>query len=292
MAAIASYYDTIGLLAICDAIESVEGVKIANFAVPLNHGHNSPIISKGPPYPAVPSVHNGFNRQTATTPAHGFLSHAPAYLSGDNGPSIQPPQGGPNGHYPVPAPGAPGHDFPNLPPNLLPRQATAQGVLLGRGDNTYGSAAAAVLPVHGGVSPVPHVNSSPRVAVPPHQPQPQVPRITPPQHQSMSPQQPPRNQNYRQSAAAGSKAYKREQCPICNRIFEGPKASTHKQQHIRRLHPQDYMPKRGGKKRVIIDPVTGQPTTLMPGQMLPESPQPMSPQPGAYGSPGMGDISQ
>lgn len=47
--------------------------------------------------------------------------------------------------------------------------------------------------------------------------------------------------------------YKVEECPICGRNFKGPKASTHKQQHIRRLHPEDYTPKRGGKKRVVID---------------------------------------
>lgn len=48
--------------------------------------------------------------------------------------------------------------------------------------------------------------------------------------------------------------FKVEECHICGRNFKGPKASTHKQQHIRRLHPEDYTPKRGGKKRVVIDP--------------------------------------
>lgn len=48
--------------------------------------------------------------------------------------------------------------------------------------------------------------------------------------------------------------YKVEECHICGRNFKGPKASTHKQQHIRRLHPDDYTPKRGGKKRVVLDP--------------------------------------
>lgn len=47
--------------------------------------------------------------------------------------------------------------------------------------------------------------------------------------------------------------YKVEECPICGRNFKGPKASTHKQQHIRRLHPEDYTPKRGGKKRLAPD---------------------------------------
>lgn len=50
--------------------------------------------------------------------------------------------------------------------------------------------------------------------------------------------------------------FKVEECHICGRNFKGPKASTHKQQHIRRLHPEDYTPKRGGKKRVVIDPPT------------------------------------
>lgn len=48
-----------------------------------------------------------------------------------------------------------------------------------------------------------------------------------------------------------SEGFKIEECHICGRNFKGPKASTHKQQHIRRLHPKDYIPKRGGKKRVI-----------------------------------------
>lgn len=46
--------------------------------------------------------------------------------------------------------------------------------------------------------------------------------------------------------------FKVEECHICGRNFKGPKASTHKQQHIRRLHPEDYTPKRGGKKRVVV----------------------------------------
>lgn len=45
--------------------------------------------------------------------------------------------------------------------------------------------------------------------------------------------------------------FKVEECPVCGRNFKGPKASTHRQQHIRRLHPEDYIPKRGGKKRVV-----------------------------------------
>lgn len=49
--------------------------------------------------------------------------------------------------------------------------------------------------------------------------------------------------------------FKVEECHICGRCFKGPKASTHKQQHIRRLHPDDYIPKRGGKKRVVIEPL-------------------------------------
>ena len=56
---------------------------------------------------------------------------------------------------------------------------------------------------------------------------------------------------------------KGEECHICGRCFKGPKASTHKQQHIRRLHPDDYIPKRGGKKRVVIEP--------------PAAPQPIAP---------------
>ncbi|ODV92008.1 hypothetical protein CANCADRAFT_80963 [Tortispora caseinolytica NRRL Y-17796] len=52
----------------------------------------------------------------------------------------------------------------------------------------------------------------------------------------------------------GTQVYRSEECHICGRIFKGPKSSTHKQQHIRRLHPDDYIPKRGGKKRTVLDP--------------------------------------
>ena len=67
---------------------------------------------------------------------------------------------------------------------------------------------------------------------------------------SASPSQLPEN-NGRPPIMIGG--YKVEECHICGRNFKGPKASTHKQQHIRRLHPDDYTPKRGGKKRVVID---------------------------------------
>lgn len=37
-----------------------------------------------------------------------------------------------------------------------------------------------------------------------------------------------------------------EECEYCKRIFRGPKSSTHKQQHIKRLHPDAYVRKKGG----------------------------------------------
>ncbi|CCH44480.1 hypothetical protein BN7_4044 [Wickerhamomyces ciferrii] len=39
-----------------------------------------------------------------------------------------------------------------------------------------------------------------------------------------------------------------EICEHCQRIFRGPKSSTHKQQHIKRIHPEDYVRKKGGIK--------------------------------------------
>ncbi|CDR38829.1 CYFA0S02e06546g1_1 [Cyberlindnera fabianii] len=36
-------------------------------------------------------------------------------------------------------------------------------------------------------------------------------------------------------------------CEYCERVFRGPKASTHKQQHIKRLHPENYVRKKGGR---------------------------------------------
>ncbi|KAJ8100266.1 hypothetical protein POJ06DRAFT_100451 [Lipomyces tetrasporus] len=53
------------------------------------------------------------------------------------------------------------------------------------------------------------------------------------------------------SSSAVPPELRSEECHICGRIFRGPKSSTHKQQHIRRLHPDDYQPKRGGKKRAL-----------------------------------------
>jgi hypothetical protein len=34
-------------------------------------------------------------------------------------------------------------------------------------------------------------------------------------------------------------------CEYCDRVFRGPKASTHKQQHIKRIHPENYVKKKG-----------------------------------------------
>ena len=51
------------------------------------------------------------------------------------------------------------------------------------------------------------------------------------------------------ASPADASQYRVEVCQICGRDFKGRKAATHKQQHIRRLHPAEYTPKRGGKKR-------------------------------------------
>ncbi|KAK9447191.1 uncharacterized protein V1518DRAFT_421594 [Limtongia smithiae] len=64
------------------------------------------------------------------------------------------------------------------------------------------------------------------------------------------------------TTAAIPPEHRSEECHICGRIFRGPKSSTHKQQHIRRLHPDEYQPKRGGKKRTVLipaDPATSSP---------------------------------
>ncbi|KAH3674640.1 hypothetical protein WICMUC_003186 [Wickerhamomyces mucosus] len=39
-----------------------------------------------------------------------------------------------------------------------------------------------------------------------------------------------------------------ENCLYCSRIFKGPKASTHKQQHIKKLHPTMYIRKKSGRR--------------------------------------------
>lgn len=40
-----------------------------------------------------------------------------------------------------------------------------------------------------------------------------------------------------------------EVCEYCERVFRGPKSSTHKQQHIKRIHPDFYYRKKGGVKK-------------------------------------------
>ncbi|KAK7206001.1 hypothetical protein BZA70DRAFT_267102 [Myxozyma melibiosi] len=86
-----------------------------------------------------------------------------------------------------------------------------------------------------------------------HQPQHTQHRHQPPQPQHTSQQQhhQPQQQHQQQQTNQSSipPEHRSEECHICGRIFRGAKSSTHKQQHIRRLHPDDYQPKRGGKKR-------------------------------------------
>ncbi|ANB14368.1 hypothetical protein AWJ20_5339 [Sugiyamaella lignohabitans] len=89
---------------------------------------------------------------------------------------------------------------------------------------------------------------------------------------------PPAAPNVRTSKAEGH--YKTEECPVCLRTFKGPKASTHKQQHVRRLHFDQYTPKRGGKKKIV-------PPTSTPGGEGTTTPASASPAPATTAIPDM-----
>jgi hypothetical protein len=260
--ATASYYEAIGLLAICDAIESVEGVPLSTYqssetpkpqlpaslrsTEKLNgtKDHVKRVIGSrySAPYPYPPPAPPGFTDNTGLV-QHPYLSHPlsgqpvpptglgpqapPAYGYQPNQqpyPTVYPSPGhgfqaGYGGGSPFPAPGTPG-----TPARLALPSSTTPLI----GGQVSGHA-------HNVATASPNTTSIPR------------PETSTPSSNASTPA---RSDSFSSDANA---IYRSEDCPICGRNFKGPKASTHKQQHIRRLHPEDYTPKRGGKKRILLD---------------------------------------
>jgi hypothetical protein len=231
--ATASYYDAIGLLAICDAIESSEGIPLTSFKDPNKRPAGTdpePDGSGGPPYKYPPDPPKTYNDQNGQV-RHGYLAHSPASLVSS-----------PSGQYSYAKQRTQGHDS-GIPPNLLPRQAgQPTGTVLARGtggtvDLQSASLTGARIPGYG----TPGSGATTAASTP-----------------LQTPVRPATSRSLPLTPASGGStaspgAVKSEDCPICGRNFKGPKASTHKQQHIRRLHPESYIPKRGGKKRTLPD---------------------------------------
>lgn len=209
-----------------------------------------------PPFEYPPPPPPGYS-DTSGIVNHPYLSHAPPHSAGSDTSYTMayttaglPPHltNAPLSDYTGAAPAASSSAATATPASATPGSATAP---MARSTPHMDAAAAATpgsIPglnhpaanaVAAGASPM---GTSTPTAMRPQQPRP-VQR-PPPTNTRQSTAQPP-NPNVQ---------YKTEECPICGRHFKGPKASTHKQQHIRRLHPEDYIPKRGGKKRVVVDP--------------------------------------
>lgn len=248
--ATASYYDAIGLLAICDAIESVEGIPLTSYAsleppksqLPASLRSTDKINGTkdsekgatesryGAPYPYPPPAPPGFTDKT------GIIQH----------PYLSPPG---NGQLMVPG-------SQTLAPNYGYQgyQQAYSGAYNSPGYGTsVGNAGVSSFPAPGtpgrGPNAIGQVSTYPQnvpiMGVSSSNTTPLRPGMIPSNGST------PVRLDSMQSDTNGT--YRSEDCPICGRNFKGPKASTHKQQHIRRLHPEDYTPKRGGKKRIMLD---------------------------------------
>lgn len=289
-----SYYDSIGLLAICDAIDSVDGIPFYPKEPPkmLPEVHRSTTVV--PAFPAVQA------RGKTLPPQHTFLSHIPvtgvlspvgsipyeeeqrvaiSQLSTAGQLPPLPPQhtiGGVRPNIPVAhnlhgksgsrssadlahgivdqdptfrslgsipshsnspsisgVSGAP----PGIASGMSPRVSVASGSV------SVSPRLPPPLPLHADVRPdaVPMRQFSPDAASPESIGSPSLVRTSYPSVNSASPAP------LVEHSVLGSE-FSVESCQICGREFKGAKASTHKQQHIRRLHPTEYIPKRGGKR--------------------------------------------
>lgn len=223
-----SYYDSIGLLALCDAIDSVEGIPFRAAAPPrlppdpVNNGRLNVALPGS--YPPVSNSKSAF-------PQHPLLTHVPPAATSSPSGTMTYAQSQRNAFSQF---SGPGHRGDGMPPTLLSQRPNqAPGTLLGRsGADNYGN-----YPAPPGASSGPPPPSSYTAN---NGPRPMGAPRMPVSSSSASPT----------PASGAGGQYRQEECPHCGRLFKGPKASTHKQQHIRRLHPNDYTPKRGGKKRV------------------------------------------
>ncbi|KAG5373251.1 hypothetical protein CJU90_0937 [Yarrowia sp. C11] len=267
-----SYYDGVGFLAICGKAESPEPLQFApraRIAAPQKTR-----LNEYAPYPTFRHTPPVLQRPNQ----HPYLTHQPAHYT-PHGIAASGPSGGPGG----PAPG-PGGGPPPAPVQQPPQQQVHAVPVASQSPVSQH-----MPPLTAAMSPVPRqpLPRAPQqqagtpggagfpaevaVAVTQQSPDGLV-RATPSPNMralSMTPRRDslpgntssgsatPRHSSAHKSGRISTamhpdpkQQYKTEECNICGRPFKGPKASTHKQQHIRRLHPESYMPKRGGKKKV------------------------------------------
>ncbi|KAG5360793.1 hypothetical protein CJU89_3883 [Yarrowia sp. B02] len=237
-----SYYDGVGFLAICGKAGSAEPLKFA--PSPRLAPPKRTRLNEFAPYPTFrqPSVHQRPNQ-------HPYLTHQPAHYTPHGISASSSAPGGPAG----PAGGPP------PPPQVQSPVVSVATPPLGH------SPAPRVLPrapqqtagTPGGAG----FSAEAAVAVEQPTPSPNLRALSmTPRRDSLPGNTSSGSATPRHAVKSGrastqmhpdpKQQYKTEECNICGRPFKGPKASTHKQQHIRRLHPESYMPKRGGKKKV------------------------------------------
>lgn len=217
-----SYYDVIGLLVVRDSVDSVEGIPLEAFS-------KHPIYSKG----SILSPN-----ASSTTKTKSPIKKYPPLLSDENkSAQLNRKYHGLLDHSPI---------SPNV--STYSQELSFKTNLVPAPD-------------------APHYGSAGNVAAPPQVPGAGPLAPTPLQHHHSNIPVPPapsadgtsssRSLPIAASASSSSSAtkdsgkYTVEICPICQRHFPGAKAATHKQQHIRRLHPEHYRPKKGGKRRVL-----------------------------------------
>lgn len=281
-----SYYDAIGLLAICDAIDSVEGVPVSAFSTrplspspspsPPNANAQTPKSAVGavgthpstgkkpdtPPYvyayppedpstlseaslaepatPLIPFNYEGAGMDAAALAASGraypmFLAHPLHHHAQDDSFALSAKDKTLDSPYPA------SHSSSARHYSLGAKAADSSYAIRKReqrASRRLGLASSS------GSSLLSDLKSGDKPYYKTNHPHHHTPTASP---------------SHADPTTAGGRppliigGYKVEECPICGRNFKGPKASTHKQQHIRRLHPEDYTPKRGGKKRVVND---------------------------------------
>lgn len=216
----ASYYESVGLLALCDAVDSELGVPFnpegPPKVIPLSPSlRGRPRIQLPGPYPPV-----SFSQTTKGFPQHAYLSHLPLTVSTTSSGTMS------------------FSEEQRAAFNQIQSQRAADGI---SSTPVSGPRVSQPVPTDRVTAPAAPIS----VSQSQQQPTPQAsPAIAVPNHRPSLQQV--------SSIQSDSHGFRVEECPICNRVFRGPKASTHKQQHIRRLHPDRYTPKRGGKKRIPI----------------------------------------
>lgn len=219
-----SYYDAVGLLAICDAIETVEGIQFKPSAgprtTPASMSHSKINVTLPAPYPPVLAT-------PAQTAQHPYLSHIPPHSTVNLNGAVNYSQSQSTAYQ----------QFKTMTGGNVPFQKTVTPA------PTPGQV---TTPSH---APPPPVQNSYNYPIQPAQSS-SSPVLMRRQTPLRNPSPPTSIQQQGTHSTSQVNGNKIEECHVCRRIFKGPKASTHKQQHIRRLHPNEYTPKRGGKRRV------------------------------------------